>query len=177
MDASGARWGIEAREIQNKGRGVFAGSKIPSGSLIFKFSGPIYTTATCPNFDESIQVGIDAWMWSSGGMDDLINHSCVPNAGLTTRRDGLWTFALTDINPGEEITYDYSTSMVDDPSDPVDRCYCEASGCRVRVGNFQDLDPALRVKYAELGALPDYLREIMATRGIDLPVSIKGPLE
>lgn len=52
----------------------FAGCPIPAGRLVLKFEGPIYDKDTCPDFSEAIQVGMNAWMWSSGGLDDLVNH-------------------------------------------------------------------------------------------------------
>ena len=38
----------------------------------------------------------------------LVNHSCAPNAGI---RDDVRLVALSDIVVGEEIFYDYSTTM------------------------------------------------------------------
>ena len=69
----------------------------------------------------AIQVGVNAWMWSSGGLDDLVNHSCAPNLGLfpMVGADGgdgdLFLVARRDIAAGEELSFDYSTSMVDEP--------------------------------------------------------------
>jgi hypothetical protein len=69
----------------------------------------------------AIQVGVNAWMWSSGGLDDLVNHSCAPNLGLfpMVGADGgdgdLYLVARREIAAGEELSFDYSTSMVDEP--------------------------------------------------------------
>ena len=60
-------------------------------------------------------------MWSSGGLDDLVNHSCAPNLGLFPMvgaggGDGdLFLVARREIAAGEELSFDYSTSMVDEP--------------------------------------------------------------
>ena len=60
-------------------------------------------------------------MWSSGGLDDLVNHSCAPNLGLFPMVgaggvDGdLFLVARREIAAGEELSFDYSTSMVDEP--------------------------------------------------------------
>ena len=155
----GSCWGLHAKDTFSKGSGVFAGTIIPCGSKIFRFAGPVYRTAECPNFDESIQVGEDAWMWSSGGLDDLINHSCTPNAGLSTQPDGLWVVAIQDISMDEEVTYDYSTAMLNDPCNPPMACACCTPACRGIIVNFLDLQPALQHKYLALGILPDFIRE------------------
>ena len=169
VPGSGGLWGLHVRDVPHKGKGVFAGVNIPAGSDVFRFAGPVFTTAMCPNFDESIQVDIDTWMWSSGGIDDLINHSCAPNAGLRTQLDGLWVVSLRDIPEGAEITYDYSTAMLDDPSDPPMACACGETCCRGVVVNFHELRTEHQQHYAFLGALPAFIRGAAIARGIDLP--------
>ena len=77
----GAAWRLAAVETP-KGRGVVAGRAIPRGALVLRFEGPVFNKQTCPDFSEALQVGVDAWMWSSGGLDDLVNHSCEPSLGL-----------------------------------------------------------------------------------------------
>lgn len=37
----------------------------------------------------------------------FINHSCVPNCEIAIRRRRVFVFALRDIAPGEELSYDY----------------------------------------------------------------------
>ena len=51
-----AKWSLEAREVEVKGRGVFPGKVIPAGELVVKFEGPVYNKETCPDFSEAIQV-------------------------------------------------------------------------------------------------------------------------
>ena len=51
-----AKWGLEAREVEVKGRGVFPAKVIPAGELVVKFEGPVYNKLTCPDFSEAIQV-------------------------------------------------------------------------------------------------------------------------
>lgn len=63
-----------AHAFKSRGHCRFAGCPIPAGRLVLKFEGPIYDKDTCPDFSEAIQVGMNAWMWSSGGLDDLVNH-------------------------------------------------------------------------------------------------------
>jgi hypothetical protein len=51
-----AKWSLEERPVEVKGRGVFPGARIPAGELVIKFEGPIYDKDTCPEFSEAIQV-------------------------------------------------------------------------------------------------------------------------
>jgi len=112
-----------------------------------------------------LQVGINAWMWSSGGLDDLVNHSCNPNCGLYPHpADGsLYLLALQPILPGEELSFDYSTSMVDEPWG-MD-CACGEAACRGHVGNFIDIPAARQHDYARRGVLPEHVRLAYLTRG------------
>ena len=51
-----AKWSLEERAVEIKGRGVFPGKVIPAGELVIKFEGPVYNKETCPDFSEAIQV-------------------------------------------------------------------------------------------------------------------------
>jgi hypothetical protein len=165
-----ADWGLIVRDAPPpKGKGVFASVDIPAASLVFKFSGPVYSRNSCPNFDESIQVGPDEFMWSSGGVDDYINHSCDPNVGLCTRDDGLYTRALKEIPAGTELVYDYSTAMLTDPTSMA--CACHARSCRGRITNFFDLPEPTQHEYARLDAVPAFMRQAAELRGTPLPLA------
>lgn len=59
-----------------------------------------------------------------------VNHSCEPNvvveAGVSRQGNG-WAQlqALRDINPGDELFYDYAL-----PAELKERCHCGARTCR-----------------------------------------------
>ncbi len=85
-----------------------------------------------------MQVGEDLWLWSDGSsLDDYINHSCEPNAGFPTGKPEL--FALRDIVTGEEIAWDYSTSLVEEGWSL--ECRCGSERCRGTVLPFFALSP------------------------------------
>jgi len=56
----------------------------------------------------------------------LINHSCDPNSEMVNEDDRLFLFALRDILPGEEITFDYGYDIEHFLDHP---CRCGAPGC------------------------------------------------
>lgn len=68
---------------------------------------------------------------------DFVNHGCEPNVGFT---DGdLWFHALRDVAVGEELLWDYSTSM-NEPGWSVP-CRCGSARCRGTIQSFCDLSP------------------------------------
>lgn len=64
-----------------------------------------------------------------GNGTHYINHSCTPNAFTRTVYNQLIFFALRDIQPGEEITIDYESTLHPDSK----RCTCNAANCRKRI--------------------------------------------
>ncbi|MFT4113029.1 SET domain-containing protein [Silvibacterium sp.] len=61
------------------------------------------------------------------GLAMFINHSCDPNCETKEVRGRVYIFALRDIAPGEELTYDYN--LYDGDEDEA-FCNCGASTCR-----------------------------------------------
>lgn len=160
-------WGLFAEEVAVKGRAVFSPTTIPQGAVVLMFAGPLFDRDTCPEFSEALQVGVNSWCWSSGGLDDLVNHSCVPNTGLWQPGDGAtYLVALKDIPPRTELSFDYSTSMVDEPWSM--ECACGEGACRGHIANFLDMPPAARDWYAARGVLPEHVWITAAQRGVEL---------
>ena len=95
--------------------------------------------------EQLFQVGEDAFLLPNGNLDDLVNHSCNPNTGLRLTRMGYRMIALTDIAPGDELTYDYSTYIGETPERLV--CACGAANCRGTIGPFRELPAEQRRRY------------------------------
>jgi hypothetical protein len=68
-------------------------------------------------------------------MDDFINHSCDPNVGFT--EGTLILFALREIQKGEELFWDYSTSI--NEAGWKINCACGAENCRGAIQSYCDL--------------------------------------
>lgn len=150
----------------SKGRGVFAVAAIPAGSTVLIFHGPLLSREEVKDFSHSLQVSDSTWLGPSGHIDDDVNHSCSPNCGLRsvqvdgdTEPQGACLFALRDIGEGEEVTFDYSTSMLNEPW-LLERCTCGAPACRTVVGDFLTLPEELRESYAAVGGLPEHTRRV-----------------
>jgi SET domain-containing protein len=138
------------------GRGLFAGETIAPGSEILRFSGPVLTLnevrARGPAAANALQVGVDRYLY----LDEpgrYINHSCSPNAAIV---NDTTLIALRAIAPGEEIRFDYSTTISDGWSMP---CRCGAAECRGLVVAFQLLPEPLRRRYALLGHVQKFMLE------------------
>ncbi len=56
----------------------------------------------------------------------LINHSCKPNCDAHTIRGHIWIVARRDIEPGEELTFDYGFPLGNWAMHP---CRCGAPRC------------------------------------------------
>ena len=142
------------------GKAVFAGQKFALGHQIVRFKGPIYKRHEVPSnihdaSDRFVQIGVDTFMGPSDGVDDLVNHSCEPNAGLRFSAAGPVLVALTDIKFGEELSWDYSTT-VKDPNWSMD-CQCRAPSCRGKINEFRTLSADLQCRYRDLNLVPSYL--------------------
>ena len=127
---------VQIRDASAKGRGAFAVKPIARGEMITAIEGWL---AKSDELDENwfaLQVGPDLWLCSDGeSLDDCINHSCDPNAGFTTGESVL--YALRDIAPGEEIAWDYSSSLSEIGWDL--ECCCGAANCRRIVRSWSEL--------------------------------------
>lgn len=146
------------------GKAVFAGRDYAEGQPIIVFSGPIVTRDRIPRplvaaSDRYVQIGPGQFMGPSGGIDDLINHSCDPNCGLRFEADGPVLVAIGPIRSGEELRWDYSTTIVAD--DWSMQCACGSIRCRGTVGDFRDLPPDLKARYQWLGIIPPYACETL----------------
>lgn len=136
------------------GRGVFAARRIPAETRIIEYrgerisrseaahryaedSGEIVLTLIFEVDDDTV---IDPGR--GGNAARYINHSCEPNCeARLDDRGRVFIWALRDLRPGEELTYDYNVQ----PGDRRRRnwaasyeCRCGARRCR---GSM--LDPAL----------------------------------
>lgn len=142
---------LEARPHPAKGGlGVYARQAVPAGELLLVWGGEIHTHEQYLQVPEErrphfIQVEEGLYLGAPERPEpaDYLNHSCSPNAGLSGQ---IALIALRDIQPGEEICFDYATS----DGSPYDEfaCACGSPECRGRVSGDDWRDPALQEKYA-----------------------------
>ena len=143
------------------GKAVFAAAPFAEGDLLLEFTGRRLPAHPVPNVlqgrsDRFVQVTPDHYMGPSGRLDDLVNHSCAPNAGLRFTEDGVFLVAVRAIAAGEEIAWDYSTTLRESNWHML--CQCRAPECRRVIGNFETLDAERQEWFRARNLVAPYLR-------------------
>ena len=148
------------------GKAVYAAQGFREGDEIVRFTGRRFRADRVPSLmrgssDRYVQVTPDHYMGPSGRIDDLINHSCAPNAGLRfgDAKDGLGgvvLVAIRDIAAGEEIGWDYSTTLAESNWHMI--CQCRTAECRRVIGNFATLSPERQEWFRARNLVAPYLR-------------------
>jgi SET domain-containing protein len=149
MDAA-----LHVRLTTEKGRGLFATKPIARGRRLVEMRGRVVSVVDLPEDGMAMQVGDELWLYSTGDfLDDCGNHSCDPNAGFVTGEPVL--YALRDIAAGEEVCWDYSTSI--SCAHWSLECRCGAANCRGIVRPWGELAPEVRERLRAIAL--DYLRD------------------
>lgn len=137
------------------GRGVFATRAIRRGETIVVYRGrrydredPIHHT---PDAAYLLQTGARTYILPESPAV-YVNHACAPNAGLVGNRR---LVAIADILPGEQITFDYSTTM-DDGLWSLE-CHCGHRECRGLIEDFRHLPRRLQERYLDLGVVQGFI--------------------
>ncbi|KAE9549886.1 hypothetical protein FO519_006891 [Halicephalobus sp. NKZ332] len=84
-------------------------------------------------------------------------YQCRENIIIHEQNDDT-VIANRDIQPGEEVTYDYATTEVTLPL--TMECHCGTSSCRKVVTNLDHRDPAWQAKYGNM--LPQHTLKAIA---------------
>lgn len=139
----------------NFGRGLFAKRVFKKGEEIFKFTGEIINFQQTLNrendFGDPLQIGKDIYLNLEEPMR-FINHSCDPNTGI---KNDVFLIALKNIQKGEEIYFDYSTSMDEDYW--IMHCECGNENCRKLIKDFKHLPPQMKQKYLDLKIVQKFI--------------------
>ena len=126
---------IVIKNTRSIGRGVFIAERVCEGQTIFVMSGYlIKDRERAVKLNCTSQIGKNIWLYpSSPGR--YLNHSCNPNAIL---KNGIKLISIKQINPGEEVTIDYSTTE-DDIRWSMKCCKCGSENCRKTIESIQTL--------------------------------------
>ncbi len=133
------------RQSPMQGLGAFATVRIPAGGRLIEYTGerltPAESEARYPDEEEvrhhtylfaiDDNVVIDA---AVGGNDArFINHSCDPNCDAVIEHARIWIETLRDVEPGEELAYDYAYVLGERHTPAAKRrypCNCGSPKCR-----------------------------------------------
>lgn len=146
--------------VTHLGKAVFTLANLRAGEIIMVFGGPRVPESSLPRLPSAelhhyMQIGPRLYLGPSGGLDDLVNHSCDPNSGVLFQKGGIALVAIRDIPSGEEVTWDYATTCF--ASSWSMQCRCCSPRCRSLIGDFRELPAAIQRRYRALGVLPPYL--------------------
>lgn len=142
---------IEARDSVIHGRGVFAIAPIRKGEKVVRYKGKLrshsevderyggepengHTFLFTLNDEYVIDANVD------GNIARFINHSCAPNCEAVLyehkrgkkHKDKVVIEALRDIEPGEELTYNYGIVLAEPHTAKLKKlwaCRCGAPNC------------------------------------------------
>jgi uncharacterized protein len=127
------------------GRGVFALQHIKRGERILEYKGRLITEEEAddryPEDDakpaHTFLFLIEGAMVIDGNFEGnsarWFNHACTPNCETEEDSGRVWISAIRDIEPGDEMSYDYNL-VLDEPITKAlltrYRCLCGARKCR-----------------------------------------------
>ena len=157
------------------GKGLYATAFIPAGTLVWDDAGERYHPVTRAQMQAWPRARLEAFLRICYQVDtDLfdgpqegekvedsmhMNHSCDPNTWFTSATT---MTARRDIRPGDEVTYDYSTSDVHEFLRLA--CRCGSPLCRGVVTGRDLLErPELQARYAG-PLMPHVQRAVDAAR-------------
>jgi len=117
------------------GWGVYAGQPIAEDTRIVEYKGELVSQAEAWRREQRYLPRQRIWIFTiddrwardagmGGNIARYINHACSPNCYVDIDGRHIWILASRDIEPGEELTYDYNTEAV-----AGIRCRCRAR-CR-----------------------------------------------
>jgi hypothetical protein len=139
------------------GKGIFATTDLPKKSVLFNITGTPITFEDTLRLGSSecysLQVGIDKYIIPDHPFH-LSNHSCEPNCGLTR---SLQFITLRDVAKGEELCWDYSTSMLERHWEM--KCECGSPKCRYTIRDFDLLPVNFQEKYLKMKIVLPFITE------------------
>lgn len=153
----------EVRGSEIHGRGVYATTFIPKETKIIEYVGELIDKTTSEKrgvsqHEHSRQTGDAAvYIFTLSRKYDidgnvpwntarLINHSCAPNCEAWVEGRKIFIHSLADINPGEELTFDYGFDVDCYEDHP---CLCGKDGCIgyiVSRSQWKELETRLEAK-------------------------------
>jgi hypothetical protein len=127
----------QVKQTKEKGRGVFAAKKIPSGTVIGDYLGTVIDMAQFDPADDEEHLFLmyftdHACIYPDDRVPGvhLLNHSCKPNCWIYSYQGHTLFFSLRTIEPGEELTISYLLSPNDGTCKPCTHvCKCGSRFC------------------------------------------------
>ncbi|WP_163784656.1 SET domain-containing protein [Myxococcus vastator] len=128
-----------------QGLGAFAIRRIRKGTRIIEYLGERITQAEADvRYDDEAMARHHTFLFNLDKRTVLdagtihnearyINHSCAPNCEALIDKGHIYIYALTTIEPGDELVYDYGYERTEDMGPDAEAlyvCRCGAPNCR-----------------------------------------------
>ena len=130
----------EVRPSGVHGRGVYATEFISKGTRIIEYTGQRVSWEDAPdneNDSHTFIFGLESGYIINpeigGNEARWINHCCNPNCESIEEDGRVFIYAMRDIEPGEELFYDYALEIgepITKASKKEYECSCGSSSCR-----------------------------------------------
>ena len=143
------------------GKGLFATQSIPANTILCNATGSLLT------FNETLLLGTRESHCLQIERDQYIlcdspflfsNHSCNPNCAINSQ---LQLYAIKDIEPSEELLWDYSTSMLE--RHWTMKCFCGADHCRKIITDFDLIPHDLQDEYLKKNYVMPFIVQQLQT--------------
>lgn len=124
-------------------KGVFTKRDINKDETIFTVTGHRSKKRSRTSFQISNKLHVEPTLFGA-----YLNHSCSPNAGISTNGNGLLNVvARKPIKAGKEITVDYAMFEYE-LADMADiTCHCQTAECRKNILGYADLSDHKKEEY------------------------------
>jgi len=154
---------ILVKKSKIAGRGIFATKSYKKKEFVFQPIGRIVhaRNVNWPSLGKKEYNYLQISAWKYLVPQDLrlkcTNHSCNPNLGVKILEDKISLVAIKPIKKGQELTFDYSTTMLEEWDEKKMKCNCGSKNCRKEIGDFRNVPKKIRIKYIRLGVVPQYI--------------------
>lgn len=137
------------------GKGVFATKDIPPQTILMRVTGDVLDFASTKHLGKyesyTLQIEMDKYILTNPPFR-YVNHCCLPNTALDA---DLFLYSIKAIKAGEQICWDYSTSMLE--RSWTMKCSCGAPHCRGLITDFDLLPRELQHQYLRLGIVLPFI--------------------
>ena len=142
------------------GKGIFAARALTPGTSLMRITGSPMT------FQETVALGNEESHSMQIGLHDYIlvqppflysNHCCDPNCGINEQ---LELITIKPVSKGEELTWDYSTSMFE--RHWTMKCNCGVERCRGIVEDFDRIPENTQNEYIEKKIVLPYILQALS---------------
>lgn len=125
MKATATKYAIR-KSAAGKGQGLFATAPFKKGEFVIEYTGKKIPTKEADELTTRYLFEIDKdWTIDGSPRSNIaryINHSCDPNCESDTVEGKIIITAIRDIQPGEELSFDYGEEYYNE--------FIKPKGCR-----------------------------------------------